>query len=143
MTTTTGVGSAPPPSRLLSGLYYPEDVNGRIVIGDGVGDGTSDLIQRDIIYAKAPNKIVNILDVLLVWLRGQQYFEHPSAAVNLAYVTQLLERRNTLSHNRDLPRTVIDILHTNRSCRTGVNGTFIALDRDELAFIVKDRPVFL
>jgi hypothetical protein len=53
MMTTTGVGSAPPPSRLLSGLYYPEDVNSRIAMGDGVGDGMSDLIQRDMVVQRA------------------------------------------------------------------------------------------
>ncbi len=107
-------------------------------MGDGVGDGTSDLIQWNVIYAKSPDKIVNILDMLLVWLRGQQCFRHPTAAVDLADVAQLLKGRDTLSHNRDFPWTVIDILDTNRSCRTGVNVTLIVLHRYELALIVKN-----
>ena len=61
-------------------------MDGRIAAGNGVGDGTSDLIQRNIIDAKSPNKIVNILDVLLVGLRSKQRFEHPTAAVNLTDV---------------------------------------------------------
>jgi hypothetical protein len=118
-------------------------MNSGVAPGDGVGDGASDLIQGNIVYAKSPHKIVNILDVLLVGLRGKQSLEHPSATVNLTNVAQLLQRRDAFSHYRNLPRTVINILHTNRSCRTSVDGTFIVFDGDKLALIVKYRPVFL
>ena len=118
-------------------------MNGRIATGDEVGNETSDLIQRNIIDAKAPYEIVNILDVLLMGLWSEQCLEHPLSALDLTDVAQLFERRNTFPHYRNLPRTVIDILHTDRSCRASVNGTFIVLDGDELSLIIKNRPVFL
>jgi hypothetical protein len=114
-----------------------------IATGDGVGYGTRHLIQRNIVDAESPNKVVNILDVLLMGLWSKQRLKHPSAAVNLPDVAQLLERRDTFSHNWNLPRAVIYIFHTNRPCRTSVDGTFVVFDRDELALIVEDRPVFL
>jgi len=118
-------------------------MNSRIATGDGVGNGTSDLIQRNIIDAKTPYKIVNILDVLLVGLWSEQCVEHPLSPVDLTDVAQLFVQRDTFTHNRNLPRTVIDTLHTDRSCRASVNGTFIVLDGEELSLIIENRPVFL
>ena len=117
-------------------------MNGRIATGDGVGNGMSDLIERNLIEAKMPYEIVNILDVLLVGLWSKQCFEHPLSAVDLMDVAQLFERRDTFTHKRNLPRTVIDTLHTDRSCRASVNGTFTVLDGDELSLIIETDQYF-
>ena len=134
----------------LGGIPHPHppavterQVDSGIAPGDGVGYGSRYLIQRDIINAESPHKVVDILDVLLMGLRSKQRLKHPSAAMNLTNVAEFLERCDTFPHNWDLPRTVIDIFHANRSSRTSVDGTFIVLDWDELSLIVKYGPVLL
>ena len=37
----------------------------------------------------------------------------------------------------------MNLLDRNGSCNTCIDDTAVILDRDELAFVIKDRPVFL
>ena len=45
------------------------EVDGRVAVGNRIGDQLSDQIERDIVDAKSPHKIFDIANVLLVRLR--------------------------------------------------------------------------
>jgi hypothetical protein len=97
------------------------------------------LVQRDIINAEPPHKIIDIDDMLLVWFQHQEGFEEPFAAVYLADVAKLGEGCNIFAHNWDLPRAVVDFLDTDRLGGASVDLARVVLDGDKLSFIVKKR----
>ena len=56
---------------------------------------------------------------------------------------QLFQRRDMLSHNRYFAGAVINILDAYRAGAACIDRTLVVLDRDELAFVIEHRPVFL
>ena len=62
------------------------EVDGRITARDRVSNGSSNLVEWDIIDAKSPHQIGNMADVFLVWLRREQGLKEPTTAVDLANV---------------------------------------------------------
>ena len=101
------------------------------------------MIKRDVIYAKSPDEVINVGDMFLMRFRGKESFELPLAVMDLANMTELFEGGDALAHDRNLTWSVMNFLDRNGSCCTRVDDTAVVLDRDELAFVVKDRPVFL
>jgi hypothetical protein len=67
----------------------------------------------------------------------------PLAFIDLTNMTKLFKGGNAFAHDRNLSRTVMNLLDCNGSGVTGINNAAVVLDRDELTFIVEDRPVFL
>ena len=114
-----------------------------IATGDDICNYLCDLIERDVIYAKSPDEVFDFGDMFLMRFRGKESLELPLAVVDLANVAEHFECGDAFAHDRNLPWPVMNLLDRNGSCRTCIDDTAIVLDRDELAFVVKDRPVFL
>ena len=60
----------------LRGIHDPKEksitegnINGRIAARDGIGDDTSDGIQQDVVNTEPPNKVSNVSNIFLMWLR--------------------------------------------------------------------------
>jgi hypothetical protein len=68
------------------------------------------LVEWNIVYAKAPNKVVDIGNMLLVWLSCQQGFENLSTIMDLNNLPHFRQGRNALAHNWCFMRAVIDLL---------------------------------
>ena len=81
--------------------------------------------------------------MFLVRFWGKEGLELPFTVMDLANVAKRFEGRDSLTHDRNLPWAVMNLLDRNGSCVTCINDTAVILDRDKLAFVVKDRPVFL
>ncbi len=58
-------------------------------------------------------------------------------------MTKRFKGGDAFAHDRNLPWTIMYLLDPNGYCCTRINDTAVVLDKDELAFVVKDRPVFL
>jgi hypothetical protein len=63
--------------------------------------------------------------------------------MDLQYVAYFYQGSNGIPHDGCLLWPVDDFLDGNRLCVPGINDTFVVLDRDENAFVVEDRPIFL
>jgi hypothetical protein len=118
-------------------------MHGQIATWDGVSKGACDLIQWDVVYTKAPYKIIYVTNVLLMGLRCKQCLKQPFAVVNLMNMPKFLERGNALPHNRDLSRPVMYLLDANQAGAPSINGAFVVLDGDKESFVIKNEPVFL
>jgi hypothetical protein len=101
------------------------------------------LIERDVIYAKSPDEVVNVGDMFLMRFRGKESFELPLAVMDLANMAEGFEGGDAFAHDWNLTWSVMNLLDRNGSCCTCVDDAAVVLDRDELAFVVKDRPVLL
>ena len=119
------------------------EVDCGIAMEDDIRNYSCDLIERDVIYAKSPDEVFNVGDMFLMRFRGKESLELPLAVVDLANVAECFECGNAFAHDRNLPWPVMNLLDRNGSCCTCIDDTAVVLDRDELAFVVKDRPVFL
>jgi hypothetical protein len=75
----------------------------------------------DIVNAKMPDKLINVADVLLVGLRGQECFEEPPAIVDLVDVAKLCKQHNTLAHDGGFARSVVDLLDADGASITCVD----------------------
>ena len=109
---------------------------------DWVRDHPSDLIQRDVIDAEAPNEIVNIINVFLVGLGGQKALKEPLPVVYLVDVSHFFECTDARSHFREFTGAVIDLLNRDRSCCPSIDDTFVIFDRNEVSRFVENCPIF-
>jgi len=57
-----------------------EVVEGVVATGNGKEEGKSDGVERTEIDAVAPDKVVNAVDVFLMWFRGKESTAKPGAA---------------------------------------------------------------
>jgi hypothetical protein len=114
-----------------------------VATGDDVCVYSCDLIERDVIDAKSPYKVINIGDMFLMRFWGKESLELPLAVMDLVNVTKHFKGGDAFAHDWNFPWTIMYLLDRNGSCCTRINDTAVVLDRDELAFVVKDRPVFL
>ncbi len=119
------------------------EVDCGVTTGDDVCVYWCDLIERDVIDAKSPDKVINIGDMFLMGFRGKESLELPLTVMDLANVTKRFKGGNAFAHDWNLPLTIMYLLEGDGSCCTRINDTAVVLDRDKLAFVVKDRPVFL
>jgi hypothetical protein len=119
------------------------EVDCGVAMGDDVCMYTCDLIKRDVIDAKSPDEVLNIGDMFLMGFRGEESLELPLAIMDLANVTKLFKGGDAFAHDWDLPWTIMYLLDRDGFCCARINDTAVVLDRDKLAFVVKDRPVFL
>ncbi len=119
------------------------EVDCGIAMEDDIRNYSCDLIERDVIYAKSPDEVFNVGDMFLMRFRGKESLELPFAVVDLANVAERFQCGDAFAHDRNLPWPVMNLLDRNGSCCTSIDDTAVVLDRDELAFVVKDRPVFL
>ncbi len=120
-----------------------EKVDGGVTTGDWICNNPCDLIERDEFDVKSPDEIPNVGDVFLMRFWGKQDLELLLAFMNLMNMINLFKGGNAFAHDRNLPWTVMNLLGHNGSGVAGINDAAVVLDRDKLAFIVKDRPVFL
>ncbi len=72
---------------------------------------------------------------------GIEGLELPLAFMDLTNMTKLFKGGDTFAYDRNLPRTVMNLLDRNGSGIAGIKDAAVVLDRDKLAFIVEDRPV--
>ena len=119
------------------------EVDSRVATGDDVCDYPCDLIEGDVVDAKSPDEVRNVCDVFLMRFRGKEGFELPLAIMDLANVAQRFEGGDAFAHDRNFSWAVMNLLDRNGSCGTCIDDTAVVLDRDELAFVIKDGPVFL
>ncbi len=114
-----------------------------ITTRDDICNYSCDLIERDVIYAISPDEVIDVGDVFLMRFRDKESLELPLAVVDLANVAERFKCGDAFAHDRNLPWPVMNLLDRNGSCCTCIDDTAVVLDRDELAFVLKDRPVFL
>jgi hypothetical protein len=114
-----------------------------VAAGDDVRNYLCDLIERDVIDANSPDEVFDVGDMFLMRFQGKEGLELPFAIMDLANVAKRFEGGDAFVHGRNLPWAVMNLLDCNGSCFTCINDTAVVLGRDELAFVVKDRPVFL
>jgi hypothetical protein len=60
------------------------EVDCGIASWDGIGYWSCDLVQWDVIHAKSPHEVIDVVHVLLMRLWGEQGLEQPFAAMDLA-----------------------------------------------------------
>ncbi len=101
-----------------------------------------DTTEGYIVDTKPPDKIIDVLHVLLVGFRREQCLEEPTPIRDLSYVSNLGECDNTFLHDHHLPLTVEDFLDCNGPCGSGINDAFIISDRNKHTLLVKHRPIF-
>ncbi len=77
-------------------------MDSRITTGDRVSDNSRHHIEWDIIDTKTPHKVVNVADVFLVGLRGEQRLKQPLAIMELSNMAHLAELFDALSHDNGL-----------------------------------------
>ena len=114
-----------------------------VATGDDVCNYSCDLIERDVIDAKSPDDVCDVGDMFLMRFRGEEGLELPLTIMDLANVAKRFEGGDAFVHDRNLPWAVMNLLDRNGSCGTCIDDTAVVLDREELAFVIKDRPVFL
>ncbi len=81
--------------------------------------------------------------MFLVGLRRKEGLEQPFNAVDLPDVTQFFERSDALAHDWSFAWTIVDFLDGNGMCGASINRTGVVTNRDELALIIKHRPILL
>ena len=113
-----------------------------VTMGNWVSDDTCDLVEGDVVDAKAPNKVVYIVDMLLMRLWGQETFKQPLAIVDLPNVSNLFESGNAFPHFWFFTMAVEDFLDGNGMGRAGVDDTFIVSNGYEDCGFVEDGPIF-
>ena len=114
-----------------------------VATGDDICDYSCDLIERDVIDAKSPDEVFDVGDMFLMRFWGRENLELPLAIMDLVNVAKCFEGGDAFAHDRILLWAIMNLLDRNGSCCTCIDDTAVVLDRDELAFVVKDRPVFL
>ncbi len=90
-----------------------------------------------------PDKIIDVADMLLVWLRGQESFEEPPAIVDLADVAELCKQRNALAHDGDFVQSVVDLLDADGRSITCFDQAGVVFNWNKLPLVVKNGPVLL
>ncbi len=117
--------------------------DGHIAAGYGIRNKMSDLIKWNIIHTKPPDKILNIVNVLLVGFWGKECLEQPLAVVNLTNLTNLLEGGNTLTHDRNFPWAVKNFLDGNWGGVANVDDALVIMNGCEDTRFIKHTPIFL
>ena len=90
-----------------------------------------------------PDKLIDVADMLLVWLRGQECFEEPPTVVDLEDVAKLCKQRNTLAHDGDFAWSIVNLLDADGASITCVDQAGVVFNWDKLPLAVKNRPVLL
>jgi len=119
------------------------EVDCGVATGDDICDYLCDLIERDVIDAKSPDEVFDVGDMFLMRFRGRESLELPLAVMDLVNVAKCFKGGDAFAHDRNLPWAIMNLLDRNGSCCTCIDDTAVAFDRNESAFVVKDRPVFL
>ncbi len=58
-------------------------------------------------------------------------------------MTHFFKRSNALAHDWNFARTTVDFLDGNGTCRASIDRAGVIANRDELALIIKYRPILL
>ena len=101
-----------------------------------------DLIQRDIVDTKAPDKIVNVLDMLLVELGGEESFKRPLIIMDWANLSHLLKGSDTRLHDWYFPLAIVNLLSGYGGSTSSVDNALIVSDGDKSTMLIKHTPVF-
>jgi hypothetical protein len=101
-----------------------------------------DLVQGNIVDAKAPDKVFDIVNMFLMGLGGKEGFEKPLAIMDLTNLSHLCEGGDALSHDWDFPGAVMNLLNGNWGCASSVNDTLVVSDRNKGVTLIKHTPVF-
>jgi hypothetical protein len=117
------------------------EVDCGVAAGGDVCNHSCHLIEMDVVDAKSPDEVLDICDMFLMRFWGKDSLELPFAVMDLANVTKLFKGGDAFAHDGNLPWTVMNLLDCNGCTR--IDDTAVVFDWDELAFVVKDRPVFL
>jgi hypothetical protein len=102
-----------------------------------------DRVERDIVDAKSPNEIVDVVDMLLVRLGGEECLEKPFTIMDLSDVTHFFERSNAFTHYRNFTWSIMDLLDSDRTGGSSINRAGVVTNGEELALIVEHRPILL
>ncbi len=87
--------------------------HGIVAAGDGLGNRASDLVQGNIVDAKVPDKVFDIVNVFLMGLGGKEGFEKPLAIMDLMNFSHLCKGSDALSHDWDFPWAIMNLLNGN------------------------------
>jgi hypothetical protein len=78
-----------------------------------------------------------------VWLRGQECFEEPPGIVDLADVAKLCKQCNTLAHDGDFARSIVNLFDADGASITCVNQAGAVFNWDKLPLAIKNGPLLL
>jgi hypothetical protein len=112
-------------------------------VGIWVSNQPHDQVERNVVYTESTNKILDVLDIFLMGLWGEQSFEQPLTIGYLVDLAHLLESRYALLHDHFFLRAIMNFLHGNCSCTSSVDDTLVVTNRVEHAAIIKHTPILL
>jgi hypothetical protein len=84
--------------------------HGIVAAGDWVGNKAGDLVQGNIVDAKAPDKVFDIVNVFLMGLGGKESFEKQLAIMDLTNLSHLCKGGDALSRDWDFPCVVMNLV---------------------------------
>ncbi len=108
-----------------------------------MGNNMGDIVEGYIVDTKPPDKIINVLHVLLVGFWHEQCLEEPTPIRDLSYVSNLGKCGNAFPHDHHLPLAVVDFLDCDEPCVPGINDAFIISDQNKHTLLVEHRPIFM
>ena len=76
-----------------------------------ISNNASDRVEGNIVYTESPDKVIDVENVLLVRLGGENCFEKPMPVMHLADVSYFLEGWDGLPHDQKLLGPVLKLFN--------------------------------
>jgi len=114
----------------------------RVAARDRIRDDPCDQVEWGIVDAKPPYKLIDVADMLLMWLRHENGLKEPTPIVNLAYVTNFFKSSHGFTHDQNCLGAIHDLFYRDGVGIAGINDALVVSNRYENTTIIKDRPVF-
>ncbi len=108
-----------------------------------VSNNVSDRIEGNIINAKPPYKVVDVVNVLLVRLWGKDCLKKPTPIVNLANVPYFLQGHDCLPHYQNLLGSILDLFHCNWVGVASINNALVIPNCNPYPMLIEHAPIFL
>lgn len=108
---------------------------------DGMKERSGDSVQRSEVDAEPPNKVVNIIDVLLVRFGGKEAFGEPGSTKERADVTVVEQRVDVFLDNGGFVNSITGLSALNGRGGAGVNAEFKSKHGSGGALGVEGIPV--
>lgn len=115
-------------------------MNGRVAARDGRGDDARALVERDVIYAKTPDEVIDVGNVFLMGLWSEKGFTEVRAVKDWPDLAEFEELRDSLTHDGLFTGTVVNLLHIDRGS-TRFDDELVITDGYEEAFFRKNSPI--
>jgi len=118
-------------------------VKGVVAAWDRVKEGSGDTVQGAKVDAKAPNKVVDVVNVFLVWFGSEEAFGKPRTTKELTDMAVVEQGIDVFLNNWGFVDAVSGLLAFDGLGCTGVDAKFEAKHGSRGAFGVESVPVGL